>query len=264
MDERAPQKGAFLFPPSKDLMIIIPAIDLKDGKCVRLRQGKMDSSTIFTDDPSAQARTWQDMGAQRIHVVDLDGSVSGKPRNLAMVRQITDAVRVPVQLGGGIRNAETIRLYLEMGVKTAILGTVAARDPEKTKELITNFPGQLAVGIDARSGWVSVQGWTESANVKATELAARFQACPPAAFIYTDIDRDGMMAGPNIEATREFAGATSVPVILSGGVTTMDDIKNALDLETAGVMGIIIGRALYEGTIDLRQAIKLAERKDAG
>jgi phosphoribosylformimino-5-aminoimidazole carboxamide ribotide isomerase len=141
---------------------------------------------------------------------------------------------------------------------------VAALDPEKTRELITNVPGQLAVGIDARSGWVSVQGWTESANVKATELAARFQVCPPAAFIYTDIDRDGMMAGPNIEATREFAGATSVPVILSGGVTTMDDIKNALDLETAGVMGIIIGRALYEGTIELRQAIKLAERKDAG
>ena len=264
MDEKAPQKGAFLFPPSKDPMIIIPAIDLKDGKCVRLRQGKMDSSTIFTDDPSAQARTWQDMGAQRIHVVDLDGSVSGKPRNLDVVKQITEAVRVPVQLGGGIRNAETIRLYLDIGVRIAILGTVAARDSERTKQLIASFPGQVAVGIDARSGWVAVQGWTESANVKAPELAARFQACPPAAFIYTDIERDGMMAGPNIEATREFSLSTSVPVILSGGVTTMDDVRNALDLETAGVMGIIIGRALYEGTIDLRQAIEMVGRQDAG
>ena len=245
-------------------MIIIPAIDLKDGKCVRLRQGKMDSSTVFADDPATQARTWADMGAQRIHVVDLDGSVSGKPRNLSVVKQIAEAVSIPVQLGGGIRTADTIRLYLDMGVTTVILGTVAALEPEKTKDLISRFSGRVAVGIDPRSGWVAVEGWTESANVKATDLAPRFESSPPEAFIYTDIDRDGMIRGPNIGATREFANATSVPVILSGGVTSIDDVKNAFALESAGVMGIIIGRALYEGAIDFREAITLVEKKHAG
>jgi phosphoribosylformimino-5-aminoimidazole carboxamide ribotide isomerase len=245
-------------------MIIIPAIDLKDGKCVRLRQGQMDACTVFADDPATQARTWADMGAQRIHVVDLDGSVSGRPRNLAVVSQIAAAVSVPVQLGGGIRTAETIRTYLDIGVSTVILGTVAALEPEKTKHLISRFSGRVAVGIDARSGWVAVEGWTESANVKATELAAVFESSRPEVFIYTDIDRDGMMRGPNIEATREFASATSVPVVLSGGVTSLDDVKTALALERVGVTGIIIGRALYEGAIDLREAIALVEGKNAG
>jgi phosphoribosylformimino-5-aminoimidazole carboxamide ribotide isomerase len=244
-------------------MIIIPAIDLKDGKCVRLRQGRMDSSTIFNDDPAAQARLWEDMGASKIHVVDLDGSVGGKPINYNRIKEITSAVDVPVQLGGGIRSPEVIRAYLDIGINTAILGTIAAKEPEKVKEFISEFPGRLAIGIDARSGIVAVQGWIESAGMKATDLAARYADSPPASFIYTDIDRDGMMRGPNIEATEDFAQNTLVPVILSGGVSTLSDVERALALEKSGVVGIIIGRALYEGTIDLQEAIAIVGRGNA-
>lgn len=240
-------------------MIIIPAIDLKEGKCVRLRQGRMESSTVFNEDPAAQARMWEDSGASRIHVVDLDGSVGGTPRNFSQIQQIVRAVRVPVQLGGGIRNAETIRMYLDTGIDTVILGTIAAKDPDGVVELMRQFPGRIAIGIDARSGQVAVQGWTESANVSAVQLAARLNAGSPAAFIYTDIDRDGMMRGPNIEATREFALGAKSPVILSGGVSTISDVERILPLEKNGVMGIIIGRALYEGKIDLNEAVRLTE-----
>jgi len=244
-------------------MIIIPAIDLKDGKCVRLRQGQMDSAHIFNEDPAAQALIWEDMGASRIHVVDLDGSVGGKPVNLAKVKQIASALKIPVQLGGGIRTSDTIRMYFDIGVHTAILGTIAAKDPEKVRGLISEFPGRLAVGIDARSGIVAVEGWTASAGLKATDLSAQFADCPPVSFIYTDIDRDGMMRGPNIEATEDFARSASAPVILSGGVTTLADVAKALTLEKWGVTGIIIGRALYEGSIDLCEAITLAGSANA-
>ncbi len=223
----------------------------------------MDSSTIFNEDPAAQARVWESMGASRIHVVDLDGSIGGKPINLQRIREVTESVGLPVQLGGGIRGAEVIRMYLDIGVSTVILGTIAATDPERVKNLISEFPGRLAIGIDARSGTVAVEGWTESVGVRATELAAKFKDSPPVSFIYTDIDRDGMMRGPNIQATEEFARSTSVPVILSGGVTTLKDIENALAIEDRGVTGIIIGRALYEGTIDLREAIELAGKGNA-
>jgi len=223
----------------------------------------MDSSTIFNEDPAAQARVWESMGASRIHVVDLDGSMGGKPINLQRIREVTESVGLPVQLGGGIRGAEVIRMYLDIGISTVILGTIAARDPERVKNLISEFPGRLAIGIDARSGTVAVEGWTESAGIRATELAAKFKDSPPVSFIYTDIDRDGMMRGPNIQATEEFARSTSVPVILSGGVTTLKDIENALAIEDRGVTGIIIGRALYEGTIDLREAIELAGKGNA-
>ena len=244
-------------------MIIIPAIDLKDGKCVRLRQGRMDSSTIFNDNPAAQARLWEDMGASKIHVVDLDGSTKGKPINLNRIKEIVHAVQIPVQLGGGIRSSEVIRAYLDIGINTAILGTVAAREPDKVKDFISEFPGQIAIGIDARSGTVAVEGWIESAGMKATDLAAQYEDCPPASFVYTDIDRDGMMHGPNIEATEDFARNTAVPVILSGGVTTPADIKEVVALEESGVVGIIIGRALYEGTIDLREAIAIVGSRNA-
>jgi phosphoribosylformimino-5-aminoimidazole carboxamide ribotide isomerase len=244
-------------------MIIIPAIDLKDGKCVRLRQGRMDSSTIFNDDPAAQARLWEDMGASKIHVVDLDGSVGGKPINFDKIKEIARAVDVPVQLGGGIRSSDVIRAYLDIGIDTAILGTIAAKEPEKVKGFICEFPGKLAIGVDARSGMVAVEGWIESAGLKATDLAARYADSPPVSFIYTDIDRDGMMRGPNIEATEDFARNTTVPVILSGGVTTLADIGRALALEKLGVVGIIIGRALYEGTMDLREAIAMAGTSNA-
>ena len=276
---KSPREGAFLFVWDALLcnsatapiratkacaMIIIPAIDLKDGKCVRLRQGQMDSSTIFNEDPAAQARMWEDLGASRIHVVDLDGSVGGRPVNLGKVKEIASAIKIPVQLGGGIRAAETIRIYFDIGVSTAILGTIAARDPEKVKGLISEFPARVAIGIDARSGVVAVEGWTASAGLRATDLAAQFADCPPVSFIYTDIDRDGMMRGPNIEATEDFARSAPAPVILSGGVTALADVERALALENLGVMGIIIGRALYEGAIDLREAIKLAGNENAG
>ncbi|MDQ7782714.1 MAG: 1-(5-phosphoribosyl)-5-[(5-phosphoribosylamino)methylideneamino]imidazole-4-carboxamide isomerase [Desulfomonilaceae bacterium] len=244
-------------------MIVIPAIDLKDGKCVRLRQGRMDSSTIFNDDPAAQARQWQDYGASRIHVVDLNGSIDGRPVNLQCIKDIVEAVNVPVQLGGGIRDKQTVRSYLEIGVGVVILGTAAVKEPEKTVEILTEFPGRIAIGIDAQSGNVAVQGWTESTDIKASRLAARFEAAGPVAFIYTDIERDGMMTGPNIHATRDFASGTSVPVILSGGVSAYADIIAALPLEKSGVIGIITGRALYEGAIDLREAIRIAENRDA-
>jgi phosphoribosylformimino-5-aminoimidazole carboxamide ribotide isomerase len=253
--------GAFLFRPANSLMIIIPAIDLKDGKCVRLRQGNMDTSTVFNEDPRAQASAWESLGAGRIHVVDLDGSVGGKPANLSQIRDIVKAVRAPVQVGGGIRNDSTIRMYLDIGVSTVILGTIAARNPELVLTYLSQFPAKVAIGIDARAGEVAVEGWTQSAHVKATDLAARFDDAGPAAFIYTDIERDGMMQGPNIEATSEFAKSTSTPVILSGGVSTLSDVEKALPLEKEGVMGIIIGRALYEGTIDLKEAVKLVEKR---
>jgi phosphoribosylformimino-5-aminoimidazole carboxamide ribotide isomerase len=255
--------GAFLFRPPSFPMIIVPAIDLKDGKCVRLRQGNMDAPTVFNEDPSAQARMWESLGASRIHVVDLDGSVGGKPANLPQIRDIVKGVRVPIQVGGGIRSDSTIRMYLDIGVGTVILGTVAAKNPELVLTYLSLFPGQVAIGIDARAGEVAVEGWTQSAHVKASDLAARFDSADPAAFIYTDIERDGMMQGPNIEATKEFARNTSTPVILSGGMSTLSDVEKALPLEKEGVMGIIIGRALYEGTIDLKEALKLAERKNA-
>ncbi|MBI4965273.1 MAG: 1-(5-phosphoribosyl)-5-[(5-phosphoribosylamino)methylideneamino]imidazole-4-carboxamide isomerase [Desulfomonile tiedjei] len=244
-------------------MIIIPAIDLKDGKCVRLRQGKMELSTVFNEDPAAQARRWEELGASRIHVVDLDGSVGGKPANLRTVKQIAEAVRVPIQLGGGIRSATTIAMYLDAGISCVILGTIAAKEPETVKDLISRFPNQVAIGIDARSGKVAVEGWTESADVTAVELALQYKAVPPVAFIYTDIDKDGMMQGPNAEATGEFARSVAAPVILSGGISGLDDVAAVLPLAKDGVMGIIIGRALYEGKVDLREAIRLAEEANA-
>jgi len=244
-------------------VILIPAIDIKDGKCVRLRQGKMDSSTIFSDAPPEQAKKWEALGAARIHVVDLDGSVGGTPVNLELVGKIAASVRIPVQLGGGVRDRATAAMCLDMGVDRLILGTMAAKEPERALELLSEFPGRIAIGIDARRGWVAVQGWTESTSMRASELAAQYDGRHPAAFIYTDIERDGMMQGPNIAATREFAESVSTPVILSGGVSALEDVRNALTLEQFGIVGIIIGRALYDGKIDLREAIALAEKRDA-
>ncbi len=242
-------------------MQIIPAIDLKGGKCVRLRQGNMELSTVFSDDPALQARTWQDLGASRIHVVDLEGSVGGEPANFKSVARIVDAVKVPIQLGGGLRDEATIRRYFDAGVSTVILGTMAAKNPERALELLSAFPGLIAVGVDARGGMVSVEGWTEATQLRAVELARYFDSSAAAAFIYTDIERDGMMRGPNFKATREFAESLSTPVILSGGVSNLRDVEDALGLEKSGVTGIIIGRALYEGQIDLREAIGIAEKR---
>ncbi|MHB8204720.1 MAG: 1-(5-phosphoribosyl)-5-[(5-phosphoribosylamino)methylideneamino]imidazole-4-carboxamide isomerase [Desulfomonilaceae bacterium] len=243
-------------------MIIIPAIDLKAGKCVRLRQGRMELSTVFNDNPVDQAMTWENLGAKRIHIVDLDGSIDGKPVNLQIIREIARNTNVPLELGGGVRDENTTQMYLDIGVSIVILGTIAARTPKLALELIRKFPGKIAIGIDAQAGRVAVQGWTEATDYEARELALVFDSDSPVAFIYTDIERDGMMVGPNFTATGEFAAAVNTPVILSGGVTNIQDVKKALTLEKYGVTGIIIGRALYEGAVDLKEAISLTESSD--
>jgi phosphoribosylformimino-5-aminoimidazole carboxamide ribotide isomerase len=240
-------------------MIIIPAIDLKNGKCVRLKQGRMDSSTTFNENPVDQAMKWQDMGAKIIHIVDLDGSIGGLPKNLSLIRSMVTSINVPVELGGGIRNLATVQMYLDAGVNTVILGTIAAKNAELTAEILSKFKENVAIGIDAKGGKVAVEGWTEATSLDAGELGLYYDPFNPAAFIFTDIERDGMMNGPSFLPTRDFARILKTSVILSGGVTTISDVENALELEKDGVTGIIIGRALYEGSIDLKEAIALTE-----
>uniref|UniRef100_A0A7C4EU09 1-(5-phosphoribosyl)-5-[(5-phosphoribosylamino)methylideneamino] imidazole-4-carboxamide isomerase n=1 Tax=Desulfomonile tiedjei TaxID=2358 RepID=A0A7C4EU09_9BACT len=242
-------------------MIIIPAIDLKNGKCVRLRQGRFDEVTVFHHDPVAQARSWEDAGAARIHVVDLDGSTAGSPVNRAVIEQIVSSVRVPVQLGGGIRDRAAVDAYLDMGVSIVVLGTTAVKDRALTSELLKVYPGKIALGVDARDGRVAIDGWTKVTEQTAIDLANAYASLGPAYFIYTDIQRDGMMKGPNVRSTREFAMSVSAPVILSGGVSTMTDVEAVLGLDRCGVVGMIIGRALYDGAINLREAIRLAEQR---
>ncbi|MBL4690912.1 MAG: 1-(5-phosphoribosyl)-5-[(5-phosphoribosylamino)methylideneamino]imidazole-4-carboxamide isomerase [Rhodospirillales bacterium] len=238
-------------------MIFFPAIDLKDGQCVRLYQGDMDQATVFGDDPAAQARLFAEAGARWLHVVDLNGAVSGRPVNEDAVMGILDALQIPVQLGGGIRDRETIDFWLGRGVRRVILGTVAVRDPDLVKQACKDHPGRVAVGIDARDGFVAVEGWTELSEISALDLARKFEDCGVAAIIYTDIARDGAMEGPNIEATVELAGAVSVPVIASGGVSSMADLEALKDAGAGLLEGVISGRALYDGRIDLAEAVGL-------
>ncbi len=238
-------------------MIFYPAIDLKDGQCVRLYQGDMEQVTVFGDDPAGQAKGFAEAGAQWLHVVDLNGAVSGRPVNEKAVTGILDAVDIPVQLGGGIRDAETMDFWLGRGVRRVILGTAAIKNPDLVKQACKRHPGRVAVAIDARGGMVAVEGWTELSEITALDLARRFEDCGAAAIIYTDIARDGAMAGPNIEATVSLAGAVSVPVIASGGVASMADLE-ALKKAGAGLLeGVICGRALYDGRIDLAAAAGL-------
>ena len=210
-------------------MIIIPAIDLKDGQCVRLFQGDMNRDTVYSNDPGATAARWRDQGAQRMHVVDLNGAFAGKPINASAIRAILDALEIPVQLGGGIRNLNTIESCLAMGIHTVILGTVACREPELVKQACRAFPGRVSVGIDARDGRVAVQGWSELTEIRALELARQFEDAGVTEIIFTDIARDGALAGPNILATRALAEAITIPVILSGGISALSDIQNALN-----------------------------------
>lgn len=236
-------------------MLIIPAIDLKDGKCVRLRQGRMDDSTVFGDDPVAMAARWVREGARRLHLVDLNGAFAGEPVNGDAVRAITRAFPgLPVQIGGGIRSREIAASYLDAGVRWVIIGTLALKEPEFVATLCREFPGRVIVGIDARNGMVATDGWAEVSHVAAIDLAPRFAAAGVAAIVYTDIDRDGMMRGVNIEATRRLAEAGGIPVIASGGVTTIDDIRLLASTAHSGIIGAITGRALYEGTLDLASA----------
>lgn len=237
-------------------MIVIPAIDLKDGKCVRLEQGLMERDTVFSDNPGAQARAWQDQGAELLHIVDLDGAFAGEPKNRAAIEAIVSAVSIPTQLGGGIRDIATIEAYLALGISRVIIGTAAQRNPELVKEACLKFPGRIVVGIDARDGMVAVQGWAEVTGITAVELARKFEGFGVAAIIYTDISRDGMLQGPNLEATRQLAESINIPVIASGGLSTLQDIRDLMTIEPAGVTGVITGKAIYTGAINLAEAIR--------
>ncbi len=241
-------------------MIIIPAIDIKNGKCVRLLQGRMDAETVFSDDPAAMARRWAEAGAELIHVVDLDGAVQKQPVNLETIRTICSDISVPVQVGGGIRDQQTIRMYLELGVERVVIGTEAIRNPDLVKNACRDFPGRIVVGIDARDGWVAVEGWTETTRTKATDLARLFEDSGVAAINFTDIHRDGMQTGPNLEETRRLAESVRIPVVASGGVSTLEDIHRLRPLASAGVVGVITGKALYTGTLDLGEAIAAARQ----
>jgi len=236
-------------------MFLFPAIDLKDGACVRLKLGLMEEATVFNTDPAAQAAAFAAAGAEWIHVVDLNGAFAGKPVNAAAVAAILKAVSVPVQLGGGIRDLATIESWLEQGVRRVILGTVALKNPDLVKDACRRFPGRVAVGIDAKGGKVAVEGWAETADITVLDLARKFEDAGVAALIYTDIDRDGVLAGPNVAATAALAAAIRIPVIASGGVSSLDDLRA---LKTVpGLEGVISGRALYDGRIDLAAAVAL-------
>ncbi len=236
-------------------MLIIPAIDLKDGLCVRLRQGQMSESTVFSREPATMACQWVQEGARRLHVVDLNGAFKGTPINHEVVREIaSEYPDLPIQIGGGIRDIQAIESYLESGVSWVILGTKAVKQPEFVAEACKEFPGKIIVGLDAKEGFVAIEGWAEVSDVRATELAKRFQQNGVSSIVYTDISRDGMMTGVNIEETVAMAQASSIPIIASGGITNMDDIKALQEVKHHGIMGAITGRAIYEGTLDLETA----------
>ena len=238
-------------------MILFPAIDLKDGKCVRLKLGEMSQATVFNDDPAAQALAFERQGFEYLHIVDLNGAFAGKPVNAAAVEAILAAIRMPAQLGGGIRDLATIETWLEKGIARVILGTIAVRDPELVRQACRRFPQRVAVGIDAKGGKVAVEGWAETSELTAIELARRFEDAGVAAIIYTDIERDGVLKGLNLPATAELARATSIPVIASGGLASMADILALLRPEHAMLAGAITGRALYDGRIDPAEALAL-------
>ncbi len=236
-------------------MVIFPAIDLKGGVCVRLMQGDPERATIYGNDPVAVARHWEAEGAEWLHVVDLDGAFSKRPVNDEIVRSIAGAVKIPVQVGGGIRTLENIESYISAGLARVILGTAALREPEIVDEACARYPGKIALGLDARGGMVAVEGWKEATGTDAVSLVRRFEKRALGAVIYTDIHRDGMQTGVNIEATRRLIESTAIPVIASGGVSTFKDIERLLPLVPLGLLGVITGRAIYEGTLDLRDAI---------
>lgn len=238
-------------------MILFPAIDLKDGQCVRLVKGLMAQATVFNDDPAAQAKAFEDQGFAWLHVVDLNGAFAGKPVNGAAVEAILRAITIPIQLGGGIRDLAMIQTWLAKGVRRVILGTAAVRDPGLVREACRLYPGRVAVGIDAKDGKVAVEGWAETSELSAKELALRFADAGVAAIIYTDIARDGVLAGLNLEATADLARATSIPVIASGGLASIEDVRALLRPEYARLEGAITGRALYDGRLDAREALGL-------
>ncbi len=242
-------------------MELIPAIDLKDGKCVRLRQGAMDDVTIYSDDPVEMARRWVEAGARRLHMVDLDGAISGTPRNAAAVHAVCEAFpELPVQVGGGIRDEDTVQTYLDAGVRYVIIGTKAVTAPHFVNDLCLEFPGHIIVGLDAKEGKVAVDGWSKLSHHDVIDMAQRFEEDGVEAIIYTDISRDGMMSGVNIESTVALARAITIPVIASGGITNLDDVRALCAVADEGIQGAITGRAIYEGTLDFAAGQKLADQ----
>lgn len=242
-------------------MLIIPAIDLKDGQAVRLKQGDFSRSTVYSSDPVEVALKWQNAGAGRIHIVDLDGSLAGVPRNREVIKKIAAGINIPIELGGGIRDLATIETYFEAGIRFAILGSVALKKPELVEAACAKFPGRIIVGIDARDGMVAVEGWTEATTKSAVELARSFEQFSLDSIIYTDINRDGMETGVNVEATRMLAESIRIPVTASGGVASLQDIRELKKVEKSGIRAVIIGKALYTGAINLEEAIKVSQDK---
>jgi phosphoribosylformimino-5-aminoimidazole carboxamide ribotide isomerase len=240
-------------------MLIIPAIDVKDGKCVRLLQGRMQDETVYSDDPQAVARRWADAGARWLHVVDLDAAVHGSPRNQACIGRIIQSAGIPVQVGGGMRDVRAVAACLETGAARVIVGTAAVEDMNFVRSICRVHPGRIAVGIDARQGRVATHGWTRTTDIQAVELGRHMEDAGAAALIFTDIHRDGMQTGPNIEETRRLAEAVQIPVIASGGVGTIEHVAALLPLESAGVIGLITGRALYSGSLRFEEALALAK-----
>lgn len=240
-------------------MLLIPAIDLKDGHCVRLRQGDLDEVTVFSEDPAAMAAQWLDQGAQRLHLVDLNGAFAGKPKNLAAIRAILAEVddNAPVQIGGGIRDLDTIEFYLDLGISYAIIGTAAIRDPGFLQNACNAFPGQIIVGLDARDGKVATDGWSKLTRHDVFDLARKYEDYGCEAIIYTDIGRDGMLSGVNLESTVKLAQHVDIPVIASGGVNNLDDIRALCAVQDEGIAGVILGRSIYEGTLNFAEAQQL-------
>jgi len=241
-------------------VLIIPAVDIKSGKCVRLEQGAMDRETIFSEHPEQMAIQWEMKGAKKLHLVDLDGAVSGRPVNKKLIQRITESLSIPVELGGGIRSLDTIEEYIGLGVDEVIIGSAAYKDPDMLGAACERFPGRIIAGIDARDERVAVQGWTESTGVSAIEIAKGFEGVGVKSLIYTDIARDGMKSGPNIESIRRFARATTLPVIAAGGISSVEDIEKLLTLTVDGLRGVIIGRALYDGVIDLEYILHVVNK----
>lgn len=240
-------------------MIIYPAIDIRGGRCVRLTEGRFDAETVFADDPAEMALKWAGLGAEFLHLVDLDGALAGEGKNVPVIERILQSVSIPVQLGGGIRNLETIEKLLSLGVNRLILGSAAVKNPQLVEEACKKYPGHIAVGIDAKNGDVAIEGWGKGSGVAATELAKKMAAYGVETIIYTDISRDGMLSGVNVEATAALARVCGVPIIASGGVASLEDIRRVKAVESDGVQGCIIGKAIYTGAVDLKAALALAK-----
>lgn len=241
-------------------MMIIPALDLKEERCVRLSQGRMDQESVYSENPIEVAKHWESKGAERLHVVDLNGAVMGRPFHRSLIKEIVQSLHIPVEVGGGIRDLETAEDYLSSGVRWVILGTAALRNRSFIEEISHRFPERVILAIDARKGRVAIEGWNQESSIEAVELARRFEGVGPSAIIFTDIERDGMGTGLNLEMTKALTRSTSIPVIASGGVSRIEDIEQIMELEPDGVIGAIVGRALYTGALNLEEAIRLVKK----